>query len=639
MKIFLSFLCLGAWYACFSQTRSPNANFQTEAGTFVIEPPTLICAGFEWNIAGDDNRNASVDVSFRIKGSSEWRPALPLLRIGGEKVYGHDQPWVFVTDNMFAGSIFGLEPATEYECRFLLTDKDGVKGTSEQVVSIKTKAEPKSYEGGNVYHVYPPGFAGEKQQPAFTGLNEAYYGIGNTGDWWNVPEPRVQPGDVILVHKGLYKAHRLKYADSLALDFDGAYVLTRDGTAEKPISIKAAGDGEVIFDGDGSYRLFDVMAADYNYFEGLTIRNTDIAFYAGIKRVMGSSGLTVKNCKMEDIGIGVVTSSADSKDFYIADNVLVGRHDPDTLVGWYGLEKPALLTSYYAIKVYGQSHVVCHNSISYFHDGICVDTHGLPEAGKPLCSSIDFYRNDIFNMADDFIESDGGVHNIRVFENRGFNSYHSALSAQPMFGGPVYFFRNLLYNVPGTALKYTVRPSGILTYQNTFVMDVAISNFSNGKFRNNLFIGTDDKRPSFSATTFTRYTSLDYNGYRQKGVDKPRYILRYPAVDSLNNADDKKMTTFEFKTLREFTKATGYESHGLELNDPVFVKVLLPDPNTKGHIYQREGYDFSLRPGSKAIDAGCVLPTITDNYNGKAPDLGALETGKPLPEYGPRKQR
>jgi hypothetical protein len=36
---------------------------------------------------------------------------------------------------------------------------------------------------------------------------------------------------------------------------------------------------------------------------------------------------------MQDIGIAVMTYSADSRDFYIADNVLIGRHDPDTLVG------------------------------------------------------------------------------------------------------------------------------------------------------------------------------------------------------------------------------------------------------------------------------------------------------------------
>lgn len=35
--------------------------------------------------------------------------------------------------------------------------------------------------------------------------------------------------------------------------FDGTYYLTQSGTAEKPIVIKGAGDGEVIFDGDGRF--------------------------------------------------------------------------------------------------------------------------------------------------------------------------------------------------------------------------------------------------------------------------------------------------------------------------------------------------------------------------------------------------
>jgi hypothetical protein len=570
-------------------------------------------------------------------GELLWQAGLPLLRIGGEKIYGHEQPWIYTTPEMFAGSIFNLTPATDYECRLQLSDPDGIEGDRVHIVTFQTKVEPKPYDKGEIYHVYPPGFKGPKKSPAFTGLNEAYYGGGNTGDWWNVPEPRVRAGDIILVHAGLYKGNRLKYADSLALDFHGAYVLTQKGTLEKPITIKAAGDGEVIFDGDGAYRLFDVMAADYHYFEGLTIRNTDIAFYAGLKRVMGSSGLTVKNCRLEDIGMGVVTYNADSKDFYIADNVMIGRHDPDTLVGWYGLEHPSPLTSYYAIKVYGQSHVVCHNSISYFHDGICVDTHGLPEKEKPLCVSIDFYRNDIFNMADDFIEADGGVHNIRVFENRGFNAYHAALSAQPIFGGPVYFIRNICYNVPGTALKYTVRPSGIFTYQNTFVADVGIANFSNGHFRNNLFLGWDDKRPVLSGTTFTTYSSMDYNGYGKKHSAKTTYRWRYPAHDSLNHVDEKQLKFSEFNTLKEFRKSTGFERHGIEVDNSVFMNVSMPDATTKGHIYQVEGYDFRLKPKSKAVDAGVVLPNINDDFTGKAPDLGALELGQPLPHYGPRK--
>ncbi len=602
---------------------------------FEVEPPTLVCAGFEWCIAGDINRNASVEVSYRKKGDHEWNTAMPLLRIGGERVYGHEQRWEYIVPAKFAGSIFNLQPATLYECRFLLSDPDGIEGDAEHQVTVQTRPEPQPYPHSQVYHVYPPGHTGPKERPAFTGLNEAYYGIGNTGDWWNVPEARVRPGDIILVHAGLYKGNRLRYADALALDFHGAYVFTQKGTADKPITIKAAGDGEAVFDGDGAYRLFDLMAADYHYFEGLTIRNTDIAFYAGLKKVMGCSGLTVKNCRIHDVGIAVVSYSADSRDFYIADNILTGRHDPDTLVGWYGFENPAPLTSYYAIKVYGRGHVVCHNAISFFHDGVCIDTHGLPEDGKP-CVSIDIYRNDIFNMSDDFIEADGGVHNIRVFENRGFNSYHSALSAQPVFGGPVYFIRNICYHVPGTALKYTVRPAGIFTLHNTFIAEAAINNFSNGHFMNNLFIGPDNTRPILQATNFTRYTSLDYNVYRKKPTGPGLYRWRSPLHDSLNQADEKDLSMQIFNTLAEFREQTGMERHGMETADDIFVHVPLPDPKQKGKIYPLAGYDFRLKPGAEVIDKACVLANINDGYTGGAPDPGALEYGQPGPNYGPR---
>ncbi len=62
--------------------------------------------------------------------------------------------------------------------------------------------------------------------------------------------------------------------------------------------------------------------------------------------------------------------------------------------------------------------------------------------------AIDFYSNDIFNMGDNCFETDGGARNIRVFRNRCFNSAAGALSVQPIFGGPVYFYQNLVYNAP-----------------------------------------------------------------------------------------------------------------------------------------------------------------------------------------------
>ena len=96
-------------------------------GEFLIEPPTLINLGFEWFIQGDDNRNAAVEVSYRRQGGTQWSPALPLLRLQGERVFVGAQ-FDVVAPNMFAGSILDLEPDTAYEARFVMTDPDGVIG-------------------------------------------------------------------------------------------------------------------------------------------------------------------------------------------------------------------------------------------------------------------------------------------------------------------------------------------------------------------------------------------------------------------------------------------------------------------------------------------------------------------------------
>jgi len=159
------------------------------AGEFLVEPPTLINLGFEWFIEGDDNRNAAVEVSYRKPGDAQWKRALPMLRIHGERIYNGAQLDV-VTPNMFAGSILDLEPGTSYEAQFVLTDPDGVRGDARKTVTVKTRAEPQPAAGGRVFHVYPPGFAGAKQQPAFDGLMCAYNLTCSGTDWATAGRPR-----------------------------------------------------------------------------------------------------------------------------------------------------------------------------------------------------------------------------------------------------------------------------------------------------------------------------------------------------------------------------------------------------------------------------------------------------------------
>ncbi|MEO8100558.1 MAG: hypothetical protein ABI811_22865, partial [Acidobacteriota bacterium] len=120
----------------------PNPN-AVSAIEFLIDPPTLINLGFEWFIQGDDNRNAAVTVSYRKKGETAWKDALPLLRLKGERVYMASQVDV-IAPNMFAGSILDLEPDTAYEAQFVLADPDGVRGESRRTVTVRTRPEPMS---------------------------------------------------------------------------------------------------------------------------------------------------------------------------------------------------------------------------------------------------------------------------------------------------------------------------------------------------------------------------------------------------------------------------------------------------------------------------------------------------------------
>jgi len=74
---------------------------------FIAEPPTLISLGFEWQIDGDDNRNAEVAVFYREMGDKEWKQGMPLLRLQREPTISG--PMSYTAPNMFAGSIFEKE--------------------------------------------------------------------------------------------------------------------------------------------------------------------------------------------------------------------------------------------------------------------------------------------------------------------------------------------------------------------------------------------------------------------------------------------------------------------------------------------------------------------------------------------------
>ena len=652
-----------------------NVNGVT-AGDFLIDPPTLINLGFEWFIQGDENRNAAVTVSYRKKGESVWKDALPLLRLKGERVYQASQVDV-ISPNMFAGSILDLEPDTAYEAQFVMSDPDGVRGVAQRTMTVRTRPEPKPYEGGRTFHVYPHGFTGKKIEPSFEGLMCAYnYSCAGT-DWATSGRPRVRPGDTILVHAGLYKYNRYEYTNDASVNrtvpLDGTYYLTADGTPEMPIAIKAAGDGPAIFDGAGNFALFDVRAADYTYFEGLTFRNAEIGILAGTQFLIGSKGLTVKKSRFENVGAGVFSNYSGSSNFYIADNWFYGRNDPNHLIGWNGPQIwsrfagvegqifPPKMASYIAVKLYGPGHVVAYNYIADFHDGINVETYGNPDGSvatgpdivdgpkyppqeywdrRPV--AIDFYNNYITNSHDNPIEADGSMHNIRVMRNMLINHASHAFCNQPALGGPVYWIRNIAYNLPGGSTRLTSGSMGVIFYNNTILSETA-GNPQNTHWRNNLMLGQNSAPMIFSVTTNTNYTSSDYNGFRPNPGAAMSFRWNSPpftvAMDPLGPGLQPNLETRDFATLAQYSQATGQDRHSILVDYDIFMNVRRLDAQdipSLQKLYKAEDFDFRLKPGSAAVDRGTVLPNVTDGFSGTAPDLGALEVGAAVPRYGPR---
>ena len=688
------------------------ADAQVTPGLFVVEPPTLTSIGVEWYIqpGEDPARHSYVTIQYKKLSDPAWRQGMNLLRIQNEVNAQAAGIGTYTAPNMFAGSILDLEANTQYEISLLMHDPDGVNGLPIQKALVVTRPQPQPYVGGNVYHTYAPDYTGPKLTPNFTGLLGTYYTSQSTVDANKSGKCRVVPGDTIIVHAGHYgPGTPYQYENAPAtspnntgMPFENTMYLTCKGTADKPIAIVAAGDGPVIFDGGNSttfpfqgpsHIFFDVRAADYNYFEGLTIQNTDIAFKGGEKDIIGSVGLTVKNCTFINTGFNVWTEFAGSRNYYIADNTMIGREDPNHFYSWSGSPSsvpgtpswqtiwnlPELqpqvtpyvgpIAGYLAIKVYGQGHVVAYNYITRFHDGFDFDTHSLPEgypdptqgpslvarANMPVAN--DFYNNDVNHTDDNCQETDGSMHNIRVERNRCTNNGGQSTSSQPTYAGPTYFIRNVTYNCPSSAIKFS-GAEGSLFYNNTFTCKMSASAGSNFQSINNLWLNQNAGEKMISMSTYTNYSVLDYNGYRPNdtvpGMAAPAFAQwAHPPYNVLADYTSSHLITDTFATLAAFQQGTGQDAHSRLIDWNVFTNAAPPGPpycitsqGCDGLVYAQMLYpspapgtaiDLTLRPGSAAIDAGTVIPNVTDGFTGAAPDLGAYEFGKPIPHYGPRK--
>ncbi|NIA22156.1 MAG: hypothetical protein GWP05_09390 [Anaerolineaceae bacterium] len=529
------------------------------AGNLIEEAPTLTCLGVRWLISGDDNRNAKATVAFRAKGTSAWRKGLALLRVDTKVPYGRRVP------EMFAGSIFDLQPGTTYEMKLTMSDPDG--GNTQRTLTMSTRAVPRAARDARIVKC-----RASQLQSRF---NSA------------------RPGDVILVAPGTFKG---------TLDLSSG-----KGTGTRPIVIRAEIPGKVILDAQGGGDVVNARNAEYIFLEGLVLRN---ARNAGLN-CEAARGLVVRRCRIEKVKQGIYNADRKrpGRDFYIADNEIIGPYTwPRT--GIFPEE---------GVQLLGTGHVVCFNRIRGWSDGISIlDARGAPYPA----SAIDFYNNDISECTDDAIEMDTGQHNVRAMRNRITDCFEG-ISTQPIYGGPCYIIRNVIYNVPDTPFKNYNAPSGLVYLHNTTVrtgkVRAAMLHYDdqpvrNAIFYNNLFLGNGGR----AIESWGDYMGckLDYNGYTEGPV-----------------AYTKDGQTFKVNSLQAFAQASGLEKNHVVVTLGVFAKKV-GFPKDRDRHYPPP--DLRLKRAAKAVDAGLPLANVNDGFAGRAPDLGAYEAGSGLPVYGPR---
>jgi hypothetical protein len=544
---------------------------------FLIDPPTLENLGFRWYVEGDSNRNASVAVAFRRKGHTAWQQALPMLRVHHE--VSNQKYGPYRTGNLFAGSVLFLEPATEYEVRFTMSDPDGGAPAEPRIVTLATRAEPRAFAGGRTIEAVP-------EKGLMAALEEA------------------RPGDVILLRAGVYR---------------GPFDLKKSGTAERPIVLRGPAQGEAVLEGQGiaiRSNIVTLNGTHHLHFERLTFRHANTAIYAA--KPGGAQGLVVRRCRIHDVVIGINTGCENSTDWYIADNEIVGINPT-----WYPRPEAYMSPGHTGVNVYGRGHVICHNRITRFSDAAAIYNFGPPvEDVTKHCVNIDFYNNDLSWAQDDTFEADYGCHNVRFYRNRCYNT-HTGMSTQPFYGGPVYLIRNELYAITALSYKLNNYPAGIEAYNNTSCCagqgfrPPAI--WQNGHFRNNLFLGAEGY--AVESGSPTAYSTMDYNAYHRNAPDQ---LIKW------TNHEGK---VGRYASLEEFFQATGLEEHGLMADYDIFVNAQPPE---RGRTAAPGEYDLRLKAGAKVIDAGVALPQVTDGFTGKAPDLGCYELGREPPHYGPR---
>lgn len=279
-----------------------GAQTATTAGAASAPEPTLQHLSLIWEFSGDSNANGVVSVRFRSLGGS-WREGMPLRRVPAGSNAG------FSWSNRHAGSVFGLQPGTDYEIELSLIDPDG--GSATRLLNARTRSLPQP-GGGSVRSATPATLANVLSQ--------------------------AQPGDIVELAAGSY----------------AGFSLQRDGAAGLPLTLRGLPGAQI----NGELGLF---SRRHVILQALTV-NGRIRFNASDDIAILESTVNASPTAFNGDGIVCFTRCARA---YIAGNTVNGTTVwEESAFGVDGNNRGE------GIVVNGPGHVIQNNRVRGFRDGI-----------------------------------------------------------------------------------------------------------------------------------------------------------------------------------------------------------------------------------------------------------------------------
>jgi len=246
----------------------------------------------------------------------------------------------------------------------------------------------------------------------------------------------------------------------------------------------------------------------------------------------------------------------------------------------------------------------------------------------------DIHGNIIRSCWDDAIESEGGNMNVRIWGNY-IHLFYNGIATASTSTGPIYIFRN----VSGESRAGHRNSSG-----GAFIKTGERDEFGGGRryIFHNTILQPGGVFNVFSShvnpNCITRNNIFDVPGKLASDIEKD------PASDydyDYFSGNARGMTAKEENGIKLRTTPAGTRLFSSSYNLEFY-----PRSSINSIKWGKQPYEFGDRKveitdpviwiKNPLIDGGVLLPGFNTNYAGKAPDIGAFETGAPPLQFGRR---